>query len=148
MAAMPKLQIINVMSAGLSDADWPNEPKAHLMMVNLQENYVEATPLSIVGARQDLENCTLKKDENPKVLFERLTRFSLSTMAMHKNAQASVTKDELVAQEVPAVYNLTVAGLYETEVGKCCHSKCAEASCEQPLCNRNERKDRTQIERY
>jgi hypothetical protein len=36
MAAMPDLQIINVMSAGLSDINWPNEPKAHLMMAYLR----------------------------------------------------------------------------------------------------------------
>jgi hypothetical protein len=115
MAAMPDLQIINLMSAGLSYPAWPNEPKAHLMMAYLQENYVEATTLSRVGARQDLENCTLKKDENPKVLFERLTAVQFK---YHGNAQANVTEDDLVAQAVqalPTVYNLTVAGLYETE---------------------------------
>jgi hypothetical protein len=63
MAAMPDLQIINIMSAGISDPDWPNEPKAHLMMAYLKETYVEATTLSRVGARRDLENCTLKKNE-------------------------------------------------------------------------------------
>jgi hypothetical protein len=26
MAAMPDLEIINIMSAGISDPDWPNEP--------------------------------------------------------------------------------------------------------------------------
>jgi hypothetical protein len=67
MAAIPDLQIINVMAAGISDPDWPNEPKAHLMMAYLKETNVEATTLSRLGARCDLENCTLKKDENPKV---------------------------------------------------------------------------------
>jgi hypothetical protein len=51
MAAMPDLQIINVISAGISDPDWPNEPKAHLMMACLKETYVEAMTLSRVGAR-------------------------------------------------------------------------------------------------
>jgi hypothetical protein len=85
------------------------------MMAYLKETYVEATTLSRVGARRNLENCTLKKDENPKVLFERLT---VVQFKYHGNAQANITKDDLVAQAVhplPAVYNSTVAGLYKTE---------------------------------
>jgi hypothetical protein len=115
MAAMPDLQIINVMLAGLSDVNWPNEPKAHLMMAYLRENFVELTALSRVGARRDLENCTLKKDENPNGLFEKLTAVQFK---YHGNAQANVTDDDLVAQAVqalPAVYNSTVAGSYKTE---------------------------------
>jgi hypothetical protein len=115
MAAMPDLQIINTMLAGLSDPNWPNEPKAHLMMAYLREKYVKAKTLSRVGARHNLENCTLKKDENPKVLFERLTTVQSK---YHGNAQANVTEDDLVAQTVqalPAVYNSTVAGLYKAE---------------------------------
>jgi hypothetical protein len=71
--------------------------------------------LSRVGARRNLENCILKKDENPKGLFEKLTAVQSK---YHGNAQANVTEDDLVAQAVqavPAVYNSTVAGLYETE---------------------------------
>jgi hypothetical protein len=84
MAATPDLQIINIMAAGISDPDWPNEPKAHLMMAYLKETNVEATTLLRVGARQELENCMLKKDENPKDRFERLTAVSLNIMTMHK----------------------------------------------------------------
>jgi hypothetical protein len=60
------------------------------------------------------EHC-LKQDENPKVLFERLTAVQFK---YHNNAQANVTEDDLVAQEVqalPVVFNSRVAGLYETE---------------------------------
>jgi Zinc knuckle len=80
------------------------------MMAYLKETYEEATTLSRVGARQDLENCTLKKDENPKVLFERLAAVQFKC---HGNAQANITNDDLVPQA--AVYNSTVTGLYKTE---------------------------------
>jgi hypothetical protein len=59
MAVMPDLQIINVIAAVISDPDCPNEPKVHLMMAYLKETYMEAMTLSRVGARRDLENCTL-----------------------------------------------------------------------------------------
>jgi hypothetical protein len=51
----------------------------------------------------------MTKDENPKVLFEILMAVQFKH---HGNTQASVTKDDLVAQAVQAllaVYNSTVA---------------------------------------
>jgi hypothetical protein len=103
MAAMPITQIINIMAAGIADPAWPNQPEAHLMVAYSKETYVDNTTLS----QRDLENCTIEKD--PKVLFERLTAVQFKYQG---NAQANVTKDDLVAQAVqalPAVYNSTVA---------------------------------------
>jgi hypothetical protein len=57
----------------------------------------------------------MKKDENPKDLFEKLTAVQFK---YQWNAQANITDDDLVAQAVqaiPAIYNSTVAGLYKTE---------------------------------
>jgi hypothetical protein len=36
---MPDCEIINVMMAGISSADWPTQPKAHLMMMYLKETF-------------------------------------------------------------------------------------------------------------
>jgi hypothetical protein len=76
MAAMPDLQIINVMAAGISDPNWPNEPKAHLMMAYLKENYVEATTLLRVGARRlkyDVEDDDRRQKRSVK---KRITSFN------------------------------------------------------------------------
>jgi hypothetical protein len=78
------------------------------MMAYLKETYMETMTLSRVGARHNL-------DEIPNVLFERLT---VVQFKYHGNAQANITKDDLVAQAVQAllaVYNSTVSGLYMTE---------------------------------
>jgi hypothetical protein len=66
VSAMPNLQTSNVMAAGISDPGWPNEPKAHLMIAYLKETYVEATTLSRVGTRRDLENCSIKRMKTQK----------------------------------------------------------------------------------
>jgi len=71
-AAMPNSQVINMMAAGLADPDWPNVAKAHLMIAYLKETFEDTSTLSKVGAKRDLENCTMKRDDNPKTLFEKL----------------------------------------------------------------------------
>jgi hypothetical protein len=55
------------------------------------------------------------RTQSPKGLFEKLIA---GQFKYHGNTQANVTDDDLVAQAVQAllaVYNSTVAGLYETE---------------------------------
>jgi gag-polypeptide of LTR copia-type len=113
MEAMPNSEVINIMAAGTADAAWPNQPKAHLMMAYLRETYKNNTTLSRVAAKRDLEKCTMKKDEDPKVLFKKLTAVQFKYQG---NVRANITKDDLVTQAVqalPAIYNSTVAGLYE-----------------------------------
>jgi hypothetical protein len=85
------------MVPGISDPASPNEPKAHLMIAYLKEMYMDNTTLLQVGARQGVENSTMKKDDNPKVLFERLT---LTQFNYHGNTQANITDDDLVTQAV------------------------------------------------
>jgi gag-polypeptide of LTR copia-type len=105
--------VINIMAAGTAEADWPNQPKAHLMMAYLRETYKNNTTLSRVAAKRDLEKCTMKKDEDPKVLFDRLTAVQFKYQG---NVRANITEDDLVTQAVqalPAIYNSTVAGLFE-----------------------------------
>jgi gag-polypeptide of LTR copia-type len=109
MEAMLNSEVINIMAAGTADAAWLNQPKAHLMMAYLRETYENNTTLSRVAAKRDLEKCTMKKDEDPKVLFEKLT-------AVQFNVRANITEDDLVTQAVqalPAIYNSMVAGLYK-----------------------------------
>jgi hypothetical protein len=68
-----------------------------------------------VGAKRDLENCTMKKDDNPKALFEQLIAIQYKYAG---NAQAQISEDELVTQAVqalPTIYNSTVVGVYEAE---------------------------------
>jgi LmbE family N-acetylglucosaminyl deacetylase len=57
----------------------------------------------------------MKKDDNPKVLFERLIAVQYKYAG---NAQAQISDDEMVTQAVqalPTMYNSTVVGVYETE---------------------------------
>jgi hypothetical protein len=50
------------LAPGIADPAWPNQPKAHLMVTYLRETYKN---------NRDLEKCSMKKDENPKVLLRR-----------------------------------------------------------------------------
>jgi hypothetical protein len=70
----------------------------------------------------------MKKDENPKVLFEQLMAINFK---YHGYAQVNIIEDDLVVQAVqalPAIYNSTVAGLYKTEqkLGQAC---CITINC-------------------
>jgi hypothetical protein len=88
--AMPDSLVINVMAAGLSSVDWPNQPKAHLMVAYLKESFEATMTLSRVGAKRDLENCTMKKDENPKALFKQLIAVQYKYTG---NMQAQISED-------------------------------------------------------
>jgi hypothetical protein len=115
MLAMPNSIVINVLAAGKSDLQWPNKPKAHLMMGCLKENFKDTSTLSKIGAKHDLESCVMKKDENPKNLFEQL---ELVQFKYAGNAQAQISKGDLVTQAVqalPSVYNSCVANLFNTQ---------------------------------
>jgi hypothetical protein len=69
---MPDSIVIDVMAGGLTDADWPNQPKPHLMVAYLKESFEANMTLSKVGAKRDLESCVMKKDDSPKVLSKNL----------------------------------------------------------------------------
>jgi hypothetical protein len=47
--AMPDLLVINVLAAGLSNADWPNQPKAHLMVAYPKDLFEVTMTISRVG---------------------------------------------------------------------------------------------------
>jgi hypothetical protein len=66
LIAMPNVQAVNIMAAAKRDPGWLNRPKAHLMMAYLKEVFADATALSKVGVRHDLEACVMKKDEIPR----------------------------------------------------------------------------------
>jgi hypothetical protein len=113
--AMPDSLVINVMAAGLADVNWRNQPMAHLMVAYLKDSFKATMTMSRVGAKRDLENCTMKKDDNPKALFERLTAIQFKYAG---NPQTRISEDELVAQAVQALltlYSSTVVGVYEAE---------------------------------
>jgi hypothetical protein len=62
-----------------------------------------------------LEACVMKKDENPKVLFDRLIAVQFKYAG---NRRSEISDDDVVTQAIqalPAMYNLTVANLMETE---------------------------------
>jgi hypothetical protein len=114
-SAMLDLLVINVMAAGLTDANWRNQPKVHLMVVYLKDSFEATMTMSRVRAKRDLENCTMKKDDNPKALFERLTAVQFKYAG---NPQTQISEDELVAQAVqalPTLYNSMVVVVYEAE---------------------------------
>jgi hypothetical protein len=111
MSAMPNSQVVNMMAAGKGNPNWPNRAKSHLMIAYLQETYEDTSTLSRVGAKQDLESCVMKKDKNPKILFEKLVAVQFKYAG---NRQANILEDDLVTQAIqalPAVYNSTVASL-------------------------------------
>jgi gag-polypeptide of LTR copia-type len=115
MSAMPNSQVVNMMAAGKANRNWPNRAKAHLMIAYLKETYEDTSTLSRVGAKRDLESCVMKKDENPKILFEKLVAVQFKYAG---NLQANITEDDLVTQAIqalPAVYNSTVASLIKAE---------------------------------
>jgi hypothetical protein len=71
-AAMPNNLVVNVTAGGESDPNWPDQAKAHLMIAYLKNNFEDTSALSRVAAKRDLENCKMGKEENPKVLFDKL----------------------------------------------------------------------------
>jgi malonyl CoA-acyl carrier protein transacylase len=146
MTAMPNVQAINMMAAVKRDPGWPNRPKAHLMMAYLKEVFADATALSKVGARRDLEACVMKKDE--KMLFDQLIAVQFKYAGNHR---AEISDDDVVTQAIqalPAMYNLTVANLMETERRANHDVTVAEASSNKILCDRDERQTRIEGERY
>jgi hypothetical protein len=51
MAAMPDAQVVTLLAAGKADPNWPNCPKAHLMIAYLKDTYAAETILSKVVQR-------------------------------------------------------------------------------------------------
>jgi hypothetical protein len=103
--AMPDSLLVNVTAAGEGDPAWPNQAKAHLMIAYLKGTFEDTTTLSRVGAKRDLENCKMSKDENPKVLFEKLVAVKFKYAG---NRQANITESDIVAQAIqalPSLYN-------------------------------------------
>jgi hypothetical protein len=114
-AAMPNNLVVNVMAAGESDPNWPDQAKAHLMIAYLKGNFEDTSALPRVAAKRDLENCKMGKEENPKVLFDKLVAVKFKHVG---NRQANITEDDLFAQVIqalPSMYNSTVAGLIDAE---------------------------------
>jgi hypothetical protein len=52
ISAMPDSIVINVMAAGPSNTDWPNQPKAHLMVAYLKESFKVTMTLSITTVQK------------------------------------------------------------------------------------------------
>jgi hypothetical protein len=96
-SAMPDSLVINVMAAGLSTVNWPNQPKAHLMVAYLKESFEVTITLSRVGAKRDLENCIMKKDDNPKALFEQLIAIQYKYAG---NVQARISSSASLADHI------------------------------------------------
>jgi hypothetical protein len=111
MQVIPDSVLIGMRAAG-TNTDWPKKPKAHLMIAHLQKSYQEQTAcMAKVGAKRDLEKCVMKKEENPKFLFERLVNVQFKYQG---HPTAGISEDEAVAQAIqalPSQYNPTVAGL-------------------------------------
>jgi hypothetical protein len=42
------------------------------MMDYLKETYVDTSTLSRIGVKRDLDACAMRKEENPKILFDKL----------------------------------------------------------------------------
>jgi hypothetical protein len=115
MSTMPNSLMVNLMAASKSDPKWPNQAKAHLMMAYLKETYVDTSTLSRIGAKRDLDACVMRKDENPKILFNKLVAVQYKYSGLQ---QAKVSEDDLVAQAIqvlPTMYNSMVAVLIETK---------------------------------
>jgi gag-polypeptide of LTR copia-type len=114
-AAMPDSLLVNVTAAGESDPDWPDQAKAHLMITYLKSTFEDTTTLSRVGAKRDLENCKMSKEDNPKVLFEKLVAVKFKYAG---NRQANITENDIITQAIqtlPSLYNSTVHGLIDAE---------------------------------
>ena len=115
MSAMPNSQVVNLMAAGKSDPKSPSRAKAHLMVAYLKETFEDQSTLSRVGAKRDLERCVMKKDDNPKGLFEKLVAVQFKYAG---NKQARISEEDIVTQAIqalPAMYNSTVVGLMDAE---------------------------------
>jgi Zinc knuckle len=112
---MPGSLLVNVTAAGEGDPAWPDQAKAHLMIAYLKGTFEDTTTLSRVGAKRDLENCKMSKDENPKVLFEKLVAVKFKYAG---NRQANITESDIVTQAIqalPLLYNSAVYGLMDAE---------------------------------
>jgi hypothetical protein len=99
MTAMPNVQAINMMVAAKRDPGWQNCPKTQLMMVYLMGAFADATVLSKVEARCDLEACVMRKDDNPKVLFDWLIAVQFKYAG---NCRAEISDDDVVTQAIQA----------------------------------------------
>jgi hypothetical protein len=115
MSAMPNSLMVNLMAASKLDPKWPNQAKAHLMMAYLKETYVDTSTLLRIRVKRDLDACVMRKDENPKILSDKLVAVQYKYSGLQ---QAKVSEDDQVAQAIqalPTMYNSTVAGLIKTE---------------------------------
>ena len=113
--AMPDSMLVLITAAGLKDTNWPTQPKAHLMVAYLQSKYQDTTALAGVGAKRDLESCTMDVKDNPTLLFEKLVGVQFKYQG---NAQAVISENDLITQAIqalPTEYTSTVAALIDAE---------------------------------
>ena len=84
------------------------------MVQYLLESYQDQSTLAIVGAKRDLEGCTMKSYENPKGLFEKLTAVQVKYTG---NPMVTISESDLVTQAIqalPAEYTSSVASLVDS----------------------------------
>lgn len=113
--AMPDALLVNITAAGLKDPNWRTQPKAHLMIAYLKGNFQDTSALAGVGAKRDLEKCTMNKGDNPKLLFEKLVGVKFKHEG---NQQANITESDLITQAIqalPSMYTSAVAALIDAE---------------------------------
>jgi gag-polypeptide of LTR copia-type len=113
--AMPDKLLVNIMAAGKGDPDWPTQAKAHLMIAYLKSSFEDTSTLSRVGAKRDLENCKMNKEDNPKGLFTKLVAVKYKYSG---NRQANITESDIVTQAIqvlPSMYNSAVYGVLDAE---------------------------------
>ena len=114
VSAMPDSVLASIRAAGRADPKWPKRAKAHLMVQYLLESYQDQSTLAIVGAKRDLEGCTMKSYENPKGLFEKLTAVQVKYTG---NPMVTISESDLVTQAIqalPAEYTSSVASLVDS----------------------------------
>ena len=69
--ALPKKLVISITAAGTADANYPNG-KVCLMVAKLFRKYRVGKAMGRINLTQELSTVTMKKWENPEVLFERI----------------------------------------------------------------------------
>jgi hypothetical protein len=114
--AVPDSMLVNVTAAGLKDAAWPAQPKAHLMIAYLVKSFRDTTALAGVGVIHDLDDCKMKDDDDdPKLIFEKL----VGVQFKHRdNPEVQITERDLVTraiQALPIDYTSSIAALIDAE---------------------------------
>jgi len=108
LMALPMAEMVSARKAAYKDkANWP-KGKASLLVAHLEETYHASSALASVSAANDIAKVSMKKGEDPAVLFKQFDAIEVKYEGV---TSANISEELFVARiiaAVPSMYRSTV----------------------------------------